>query len=149
MNKIAFVFPGQGSQYIGMGKDFYDNFDESRAVFDEASQQLGMDMKELIFEENDKLNLTEFTQIAMVTTCVAQLRVINKLGFESDVSAGLSLGEYPALINSEVLSFKDGLDLVRKRGILMDNALPKGTSSMAAVLGLSGEEVLNTCYEID
>ena len=147
MNKVAFIFPGQGSQYIGMGKDFYDNFGESRAVFDEASQNLKIDMKELIFEENDKLNLTEFTQIAMVTTCVAQLNVIKKLGFEADVSAGLSLGEYSALINSKVISLKDGLELVRKRGILMDNALPKGTTSMAAVLGLSGEEVLNACNE--
>lgn len=149
MNKIAFVFPGQGSQYIGMGKDFYNNFTESRKIFDEASELLDIDMKELVFHENDKINITEFTQIAMVTTCVALSQVVKKLGLVPNVCAGLSLGEYSALINSGVLSFKDGLDIVRKRGILMDNALPKGISTMAAVIGLSGEEVLGVCNEIE
>lgn len=149
MNKIAFIFPGQGSQYIGMGKDFYDNFGESRAVFDEASTVLGIDMKTLVFEENDKLNLTEFTQIAMLTTCVAQLNVVKRLGFEANVSAGLSLGEYSALVNSEVLSLKDALEIVRKRGIIMDNALPKGTTTMAAVIGLSSDEILKVCNETE
>lgn len=146
MNKIAYIFPGQGSQYTGMGKDFYDNFEESRAVFDEASTILGIDMKELVFQ-SDKLNMTEYTQIAMVTTCVAQLQAVKKLGIKADVSAGLSLGEYSALINSESISFKDCLPIVRARGILMDSALPQGTSMMAAVMGLSGEEVLKVCNE--
>ena len=147
MNKIAFIFPGQGSQYIGMGKDFYDNFGESRAVFDEASTILGIDMKKLIFEENNKLNLTEYTQIAMVTTCIAQLKVVQMLGFQADVTAGLSLGEYPSLINSKAISFEDGLKIVRKRGVLMDNALLDGKTTMAAIMGLSSEDVLRVCLE--
>lgn len=147
MNKIAFIFPGQGSQYIGMGKDFYDNFGESRAVFDEASTILGIDMKKLVFEENNKLNLTEYTQIAMVTTCIAQLKVVQMLGFQADVTAGLSLGEYPSLINSEAISFEDGLKIVRRRGVLMDNALLDGKTTMAAIMGLSSEDVLRVCSE--
>ncbi|NLL72657.1 MAG: ACP S-malonyltransferase [Clostridiales bacterium] len=147
MNKIAYVFPGQGSQYIGMGKDFYDNFQESRNVFDQASSILGIDMKELIFKQNDRINITEFTQIALVTTCIAQAKVVRKLGFIPDVCAGLSLGEYPALISSGVMSFEDGIRVVRKRGSLMDNALPAGISTMSAVIGLSGEEVAKVCND--
>ncbi|NLJ96294.1 MAG: ACP S-malonyltransferase [Clostridiales bacterium] len=147
MNKIAYIFPGQGSQYIGMGKDFYDNFRESRDVFDEASSILGIDMKELIFKQNDRLNITEFTQIALVTTCIAQASVVRNMGFIPDVCAGLSLGEYPALITSGVMSFQDALRVVRKRGIYMDSALPQGISSMAAVIGLSGDDVLRVCND--
>lgn len=147
MNKIAYIFPGQGSQYIGMGKDFYDNFQESRNVFDEASSILDIDMRELIFKQNNRINITEFTQITLVTTCIAQAKVVRKLGVIPDVCAGLSLGEYPALISSGAMSFKDGLDLVRKRGIYMDNALPVGISSMSAVIGLAGEDVQRICNE--
>ncbi len=147
MSKIALVFPGQGSQYVGMGKDFYDNFTESRQVFDEASDLLEINMKKLVFEEKDKLNLTEYTQIAMVTTCVSLLKAVKKYGINAHVTAGLSLGEYSALINSEAISFEDGLKVVRERGILMDNALPKGTSTMAAVMGLSADDIQKVCDE--
>lgn len=147
MNKIAYIFPGQGSQYIGMGEDFYNNFRESRDTFEEASSILGIDMKELIFKQNDRINITEFTQIALVTTCIAQAKVVRSLGIKPDVCAGLSLGEYPALITSGVMSFQDALAVVKKRGIYMDNALPQGISTMAAVIGLSGDVVAEVCND--
>ena len=147
MNKIAYIFPGQGSQYIGMGKDFYDNFQESRKVFEEASSILGLDMKELIFKQNDRINITEFTQICLATTCIAQARIVKKLGILPDVCAGLSLGEYPALMTAGVMSFEEGISLVQKRGTYMDSTLPKGISTMAAVIGLTGEEVLEVCND--
>ena len=104
-------------------------------------------MKKLVFEEKDKLNLTEYTQIAMVTTCVSLLKAVKKYGINAHVTAGLSLGEYSALINSEAISFEDGLKVVRERGILMDNALPKGTSTMAAIMGLSADDIQKVCDE--
>lgn len=149
MNKIAYIFPGQGSQYVGMGKDFYDNFRESRTVFDQASSILGLDMKELIFSQNERINITEITQIALVTTCVAQAKVVRSLGIVPEVCGGLSLGEYPALITSGAMSFEDGIKIVRKRGIYMDSALPAGISTMAAVIGLAGEDVEKICNEIE
>ncbi|NLJ90964.1 MAG: ACP S-malonyltransferase [Clostridiales bacterium] len=149
MNKIAFIFPGQGSQYVGMGKDFCDNFNESRQVFNEASDLLGIDMKNLVFENEDKINLTEYTQIAMVTTCISMLRAVERLGIEVHATAGLSLGEYPALIKSKVITFEDGLKVVRERGLLMENALPKKTTTMAAVMGLDANEILGVCSEVD
>ncbi len=147
MTKIAYIFPGQGSQYIGMGKDFYDNFQESRMVFEEASSILGIDMKELIFKQNDRINMTEFTQISLTTTCIAQARVVEKLGIRPDVCAGLSLGEYPALMTAGAMSFAEGISLVQKRGFYMDNALPEGISKMAAIIGLSGEKVFKVCND--
>ena len=149
MNKIAYIFPGQGTQYVGMGKDFYDNFQESRMVFEEASSILGIDMKELIFKQNDRINITEFTQICLVTTCIAQARVVKKLGITPDVCAGLSLGEYPALMIAGAMSFAEGISLVQKREAYMDNALPKGVSRMAAVIGLTGEEILEVCNDTE
>lgn len=147
MTKIAYIFPGQGSQYIGMGKDFYDNFQESRMVFEEASSILGIDMKELIFKQNDRINMTEFTQISLAATCIAQAKVVEKLGITPDVCAGLSLGEYPALMIAGAMSFAEGISLVKKRGFYMDNALPEGISKMAAVIGLSGEKVFEVCND--
>lgn len=149
MRKIAYVFPGQGSQYIGMGEDFYNNFQESRNIFEQASSILDINMRELIFEPNDRINTTEFTQIAIVTVSIAQVRILEKMGLVPDVCAGLSLGEYSALISGGALSFEDGIDLVRKRAIYMDTALPEGTSKMAAIIGLDGEEVLKICNETD
>ena len=149
MKRIAYIFPGQGAQYVGTGQDFYDTFQESKTVFEKASSILGMDMEELIFKDKHRLNMTQFTQIAMVTTCMAQVRVVNNLGIRPDVCAGLSVGEYPALMTCGVMSFEEGLSVVRKRGIYMDTALPPGYSTMAAVIGLSGEEVLKACNKTD
>lgn len=145
MKKIAFVFPGQGAQYAGMGRDFYEQFEESQAVFDKANEILGLDIKSIIFDENEKLNITEYTQAALITTIAAMLAHINTMGIVPDVCAGLSLGEYAALIQSKVLSVEDAIKLVRKRGIYMQDAVPVGLGTMAAVLGMENEVVEKIC----
>ncbi|MDF2474158.1 MAG: Malonyl CoA-acyl carrier protein transacylase [Anaerocolumna sp.] len=149
MGKVAFIFPGQGAQYVGMGKDFYEKFEDSKAVFDKATKILGIDMAKLCFEENDDINITEYTQIAMVTTCMAILTQVNKLGIKPDVCAGLSLGEYAAMMASNVLSFEEGIRVVRERGMLMQNAVTPGLGAMAAVLGAETELIEKVCEETD
>ncbi|MDF2609423.1 MAG: Malonyl CoA-acyl carrier protein transacylase [Lachnospiraceae bacterium] len=149
MGKVAFIFPGQGAQYVGMGKDFYEKFEDSKAVFDKATKILGIDMAKLCFEENDDINITEYTQIAMVTTCMAILTQVNKLGIKPDVCAGLSLGEYAAMMASNVLSFEEGIRVVRERGMLMQNAVTTGLGAMAAVLGAETELIEKVCEETD
>lgn len=141
MSKIAFIYPGQGAQKAGMGKDFYEKFETAKEVFDQASQWLDLDMKELCFEENDRLDLTEYTQAAMVTTCLAMTKVVEEQGIHPDVTAGLSLGEYCALETAGGMTLKDAITTVRKRGILMEQAVPAGKGSMAAVLGMKAEEI--------
>ena len=116
MKKIAFIFPGQGSQYVGMGQDFYESFDSAKKMIDLAGQVSGLDMKELLFEENDKLNITKYTQIAMLADELAILSVLKEKGYESIVNAGLSLGEYAALVASGVMSPEDAFKVVVKRG---------------------------------
>lgn len=145
MNQIAFLFPGQGAQYAGMGKDFYDTYKESREVFELASDILSLDMTKLIFEEDERLHITEYTQAAMVTTMAAMLMAIKEKNITPAVCAGLSLGEYVALYQSGVLSLKDVIYLVRKRGIYMQEAVPVSVGTMAAVLGLSNEKVEEIC----
>ena len=141
MSKIAFIYPGQGAQKAGLGKDFYEKFETAKEVFDQASQWLDLDMKELCFEENDRLDLTEYTQAAMVTTCLAMTKVVEEQGLHPDVTAGLSLGEYCALETAGGMTLKDAITTVRKRGILMEQAVPAGKGSMAAVLGMKAEEI--------
>lgn len=149
MKKIAFVFPGQGAQYAGMGKDFYEQFPESREVFDKAGTLLGMDMCRLCFEENNKLDLTEYTQAAMLTDIGAILARVNTIGIRPYVAAGLSLGEYGALVAAGVLDLYDAIRLVRLRGQLMQEAVPQGVGGMAAVLGMEKEIVEKACRETD
>ena len=145
MNKLAFLYPGQGVQTPGMGADFYRNSALARAVFDEASAVLGMDMTSLCFENNDRLDQTEYTQAALVTLYLAQTRVLTAAGIRPDITAGLSLGEYAALAVSHAIREVDAIHLVRRRGILMQNAVPDGSGAMCAVLGMKEaavEEVL-------
>ena len=141
MGKTAFIFPGQGAQYCGMGQDFYENSKKAKAVFDRATELLGFSMPELCFEKNDRLDITEYTQAAMVTVSVAMMKVMEEQGFRPDVAAGLSLGEYPALVAAGVMSADDAILTVRKRGILMQEAVPAGIGGMSAVLGMTAEQI--------
>ena len=136
MSKIAFIFPGQGAQAAGMGKDFYEQSATAREVFDKASKLLGFSMPELCFEPNDRLDITEYTQAAMVTTSIAMMKVLEEKGVKPDVAAGLSLGEYCALAAAGVMSEEDAIKTVRQRGILMQEAVPVGQGAMAAILAL-------------
>lgn len=146
MSKIAFVFPGQGAQYTGMAKDFYEKFPVSREVFEKASKVSGLDIKTLCFEENENLNITEYTQIAMLTAEIAILRAVEEAGIHSQVNAGLSLGEYGALAASGVMREEDAFAIVRKRGILMQEAYPTG-GTMSAILGTDAELIEKICEE--
>lgn len=149
MSKIAFMFPGQGAQKAGMGKDFYEQSETARKVVDRATELLGIDMKELCFEENDRLDQTEYTQAALVTVCLAMEHVLREKGLNPDVTAGLSLGEYCAIASAGGMSADDAITTVRKRGILMQNAVPGGKGSMAAVLGMTGEAIEKVVEGID
>lgn len=141
MSKTAFIFPGQGAQKAGMGKDFYENSEVAREIFDRASELLNLDMKALCFEENDKLDITEYTQAALVTTCLAMARTVEAKGLHADVTAGLSLGEYCAIAVAGGMYDRDAVTTVRKRGLLMQEAVPAGEGAMAAILGMTGEKM--------
>lgn len=149
MSKIAFMFPGQGSQYVGMAKDFYEQFEESRQVFETATKLLGFSMEDLCFQENEQIHITEYTQAAMLTASTAILRKVQALGITPDYTIGLSLGEYNALIASDVMSFEDAVKVVRERSILMQNAVPVGVGGMSAVLGTKKELIEEVCKETE
>lgn len=140
------MFPGQGSQYIGMGKEFYEQIPICKEVYDLASEVTGLDIPALCFEENEKLNITEYTQICMLTTEAAIYMALEQNGYQPDVTAGLSLGEYGALIASGVMTAEEAFELVRKRGIFMQEAVPAG-GAMAAVLGLDAAAIEQICRE--
>lgn len=149
MSKTAWIFPGQGAQIAGMGKDFYEQSEIAREVIDGASELLKLDMKKLCFEENERLHQTEYTQVAMVTICMAMEQVLRSMGAAPDVTAGLSLGEYCAIASAGGMNRQDAILAVRKRGILMQNAVPDGKGSMAAVLGMKADEIETAISEIE
>lgn len=148
MGKTVYMFPGQGAQYIGMGKDFFDQYEIFRTVFELASSVTGLDLAKLCFEENDKLNITEYTQIAMLTVEAAIELVMEQHDLRPDYTAGLSLGEYGALIASKALDLADAFRVIRKRGIYMQEAVPTG-GAMAAVLGLPADAVEKACEQTE
>lgn len=151
MSKTAFLFPGQGVQKCGMGKDFYENSSQAAKLFEKASEALGLDMKALCFEENARLDQTEYTQAALVTTYLAMCRELESRGVKPDITAGLSLGEYAAIAVAGAMSDLDAIRLVRKRGMLMQNTVPAGEGAMCAILALDEkkiEEVLNEVPDV-
>lgn len=148
MNKIAFIFPGQGAQYIGMAKEFYEEIPACKEIFDTATEVVGFDMAKLCFENNEDLNKTEYTQAAILTASIGILKAVEELGIEACATAGLSLGEYSALVASGVIDFKDAVQLVRTRGLLMENEVPAGIGMMIALLGGNKDKIEKICKEV-
>lgn len=147
--KIGFLFSGQGAQSIGMGKDLYENYQEVRDIYENVHKITGVDIKKITFDGTEQeLSKTQNTQIAVLTMSLAILKLLEKKGINAEISAGLSLGEYTALIYSKCISFEDGVELVKKRGEYMQNLLPEGDWAMAAILGLEDEKVEEVCKKV-
>lgn len=149
MSKIAFIYPGQGAQVCGMGQDFYEQTEIGKQVFDLATEILGFSVPELCFTKNDRLDITEYTQAAMVTTSIAMTKVLEEKGVKPDVAAGLSLGEYCALYAAGAMTEKDAIATVRQRGILMQEAVPVGQGAMAAILAMDASAIEEVISGID
>ncbi|WP_298844540.1 ACP S-malonyltransferase [Clostridium sp.] len=148
MSKVAFIFPGQGAQYIGMGKELFENIEECKNIFKIADKELNFELSKLCFEGKiEELNITENTQPAILTVSIAALMALQKYGIKCDVTAGLSLGEYSALVCSGAVDFKDAVKLVKKRGRFMQEAVPVGIGTMAAIIGLEASKVEEACNE--
>ena len=143
--KIGYLFPGQGAQSLGMGKDIYEKYDVAKDVYKKVQELTGIDVAKITFENEELLNQTQYTQICILTMSLAILEILKQNGIQAEVSSGLSLGEYTALINSGVLSFEDGIRLVKKRGEYMQKLVPEGEWLMAAVLGMEEEKVIEVC----
>ena len=147
--KTAFLFPGQGAQTVGMGKDIYGKYVEAREIYDKAEEITGIKVKEICFNgPEEELMKTENTQIAILTTSLATLKVLESKGIKSDIAVGLSLGEYGALIYGGYITLEDGLKLIQKRGYYMGNFLPEEEYAMAAVIGLDCKKIEKVCNEI-
>lgn len=148
MSKVAFIFPGQGAQYIGMGKELFENIEVCKNIFNIADKELNFELSKLCFEgQEEELNITENTQPAILTTSIAALMALKEKGIKCDVTAGLSLGEYSALVCSGAMDFSDAVKLVKKRGRFMQEAVPVGIGTMAAILGLEANDVEEACSE--
>ena len=145
--KTVFMFSGQGAQYAGMGKDLYENYAVAKEVFDRADEVLGYSIKDICFSDEEKLGLTEFTQPAILTMSIAAMKVLQENGINADMTAGLSLGEYSALVASGAMRFEEAVALVQKRGKFMSEAVPAGKGGMFAIIGLDTALVEKACEE--
>ena len=147
--KIGFLFPGQGSQYVGMGKDIYEKYEEAKNIYDKVKEITGIDIAKISFEgPEESLNETKYTQLAILTNSLAILEILNNNNIKAKILSGLSLGEYSALIYSNCISFEEGIKIVQKRGEYMQNLLPKGDWQMAAIMGMTEEEVEDVCKRV-
>lgn len=148
--KIGFLFPGQGAQSVGMGSDLYQKYEDIKKIYDKVQEITKIDIKKISFEGPEELlNQTNNTQVAILTESLAILEVLKKNNIKAEMSAGLSLGEYTALIEDEILSLEDGVKLVQKRGQIMQDLTPKGNWKMAAILGLDEKQVENICKQVE
>ena len=149
MGKLAFIFPGQGAQAIGMGKEFYDNYEIAKKLFDEADETLGYSIKKMCFEGSEEdLKLTANTQPAILVVSVIVSEILKSNGIIPEIAGGHSLGEYSALVAADVIDFKDAVLLVHKRGQFMQEAVPVGEGSMAAIIGLDDNTIVEICNKI-